>query len=134
MSWKVLVLTVVLVGCVAGSVGSAFAAGSTVDAVLAVEYNSGVFTAAVLAHGPDHLAFVHLFVNDVEVVPDKSNHIVLNPAKNLTLLTLTKSGPGPVVQLGNVEKTEVTDMQGDTADKSVTYQAGQRLRQLVVWR
>ena len=28
----------------------------SIDSVLAIEYDNGVFAAAVLAHGPDHLA------------------------------------------------------------------------------
>jgi hypothetical protein len=134
MRWKVLTLAVVLVGCGVGTAGTALAGDPTVNRVLAVEYNSGVFTAAVLAHGPDPLVAASVRVNGLPVVPDKTNHIVLNAAKNVTLFTLTKYGSTPVVQPGYVVEADVTDLQGDMAEKSVTCLAGQRLPQLVVCR
>jgi hypothetical protein len=117
-----------------GLAGGALAAGPTVDTVLAVEYDSGVFSAAVLAHGPDLLTAALLKVNGVVVIPDRTNHIILNAAKNLTLFTLTKFGPDPVVRAGDTVTADVTDLQGDMAEKSVTCTTGRHVRQLVVCR
>ena len=106
----------------------------TVDSVLAIEYNNGVFAAAVLAHGPEPLALARLLVNDVEVVPDRADHIVLRPARNLTLFKFTKFGPEAVIQAGDVVTAEVTDVTGNTAEKSVNCAPGQIFHQLVVCR
>jgi hypothetical protein len=117
---------------------NAMAADPTVDSVLAIEYDNGVFAAAVLAHGPVPLAFATLFVDDgageVEVIPDKEGHVVLLPAKNLTLFKLTVLGPEAVIQPGNSVRAEVTDMAGHMAEKSVNCVRGRIFRQLVVCR
>ena len=113
---------------------SAMAADPTVDSVLAIEYDSGVFAAAVLAHGPAPLAFADLFVNGVQVTDAKESHIVLLRAKNLTLFKFILSGPGAVIQPGDSVSAEVTDISGNTAEKTVGCAAGRLLHQLVICR
>lgn len=112
----------------------AMAAALTVDSALAVQYDHGVFSAAVLAHGPTQMADAHLLVNDVAVVPDRTNQTVLRRATNLTLFTLTAFTSGDVVHPGDVVTAVVTDISGTTVEKSVTCSAGRFLHQLVVCR
>ena len=106
--------------------------GPTVDSVVAVEYASGVFAAAVLAHGPEPLGDAQLLVNDSPVVPDRVDHIVLRPARNLTLFKFTVFGPETVVDPGDEVTAVVTDMQGNTAEKTVRCAQGRVFRQLVL--
>jgi hypothetical protein len=113
---------------------NAMAADPTVDSVLAIEYDNGVFAAAVLAHGPAPLALARLFVNDVEVIADKDGHVVLLPAKNLTLFKFTKFGPDAVIKAGDVVTAEVTDINNHTAEKSVNCVQSRIFHQLVVCR
>lgn len=118
---------------------SAMAANDlTVDSVLAIEYDNGVFAAAVLAHGPVPLAWAKLSVKDkfgnfVEVVPDRESQVVIWPAKNLTLFKFFKFGPDAVIQPGYEVKAEVTDTNGDEEEKVVNCVQG-RFHQLVVCR
>ena len=133
---RFIVTMVAVTGLVFLLAASAMAADPTVDSVLAIEYDNGVFAAAVLAHGPAPLAFAQLFVNDgtgeVEVIPDKEAHIVLLPAKNLTLFKFTVLGPEPVIKPGYSVRAEVTDINNHTAEKLVGCVQGRLFRQLVV--
>lgn len=95
---------------------SAMAAGPIVDAVLAIEYDHGVFA------------------NGVVIVPDRASEVVLGSARNLTLFKFTKFGAEAVVAPGDEVTAFVTDLTGITTEASINCAAGRLLRQLVVCR
>ena len=106
--------------------------------MLAIEYDNGVFAAAVLAHGLFPPAWAKLSVNDgsdnfVHVVPDRESQVVIWPAKNLTLSKFFKFGPDAVIQPGYQVKAEVTDTNGVEEEKVVNF-VQRRFHQLVVCR
>ena len=113
---------------------TAQAANPSVDSVLAIEYDSGVFAAAVLAHGTSPLMLSRILVNDVEIDADKTDHIVLGTRQNVTLFKFAKKGAEPVVSPGDMLTAEVTDTNGATTAKTVKCIQGRLFHQLVVCR